>query len=95
MHYIQVKDAQKVKWKKKAKLKKDILIFLYTIYLATLQVHTQFEDPGSNRSREISNKMFCWKEKSTNEGIDKQYVAESLIHSTTCHAQALYQISKS
>ena len=34
------------------------------------------------------------KEKWTNEGTDKQYVADSLLHSTTCHYQALYQISR-
>ena len=35
------------------------------------------------------------KEKWTNKGTDKQYVADSFIHSTTCHYQALYQISRS
>ena len=35
------------------------------------------------------------KEKWTNKGTDKQYVADSLIHSTTVHDQALYQISRS
>ena len=33
------------------------------------------------------------KEKWTNKGTDKQYVA--LLHNTTCHYQALYQISES
>ena len=28
----------------------------------------------------------------TNKGTDKQYVADSLLHSTTCHIQPLYQI---
>ena len=32
------------------------------------------------------------KEKWTNKGTDKQYVADSLIHITTCHYQALYKI---
>ena len=35
------------------------------------------------------------KEKWTNKGTDKQFVAYSLIHSTTVHYQALYQISRS
>ena len=35
------------------------------------------------------------KEKWTNKGTDRQYVADSLLHSTTCHYQALYQISRS
>ena len=49
MHYIGVKDGKNIKWKKSAKIKISILIFLYTIYFATLKVHTKFEDPGSNR----------------------------------------------
>ena len=35
------------------------------------------------------------KEKWTNKGTDKQYVADSLLHGTTCHYQALYQNSRS
>ena len=35
------------------------------------------------------------KEKRTNKGTDRQYVADSLLHSTTCHNQALYQILRS
>ena len=35
------------------------------------------------------------KEKRTNKGTDKQYVADSLIHDTTYHTRSLYQISKS
>ena len=35
----------------------------------------------------------CEKEKWTNKETDKQYVADSLTHSTTCYYQALYQTS--
>ena len=35
------------------------------------------------------------KEKWTNKGTGNQYLADSYLHSTTCHHQALYQISKS
>ena len=35
------------------------------------------------------------KENWTNKGTDKQYVADSLIHSATVHYQALHQISRS
>ena len=35
------------------------------------------------------------KDKWTNIGTDQQYVADSLINSTTCHYQVLYQILKS
>ena len=40
-------------------------------------------------------RKFCEREeeKWTNKGTAKQYVADSLLHSTTCHYQALYQIS--
>ena len=31
------------------------------------------------------------KEKWTNKGTDKQYVADYLLHNTTCHTQPLYQ----
>ena len=31
----------------------------------------------------------------TKKETDKQYVTVSLLHSTTCHYQALYQISRS
>ena len=32
------------------------------------------------------------KEKWTNKGTDKPYLADSLLHSTTCHSRCLYQI---
>ena len=35
------------------------------------------------------------KEKFTNKGTDKQYVAVLFLHNTTHHYQALYQISES
>ena len=35
------------------------------------------------------------KEKWTNKGTDKRYVADSFLHSTTCHYLALYQNSSS
>ena len=50
LHCIGVKEGKNKKWKKKAKIKIRILIFLYTIYFATLKLHTKFEDPGSNGS---------------------------------------------
>ena len=50
IYCIGVKEGKNKKWKKKAKIKISILIFLYTIYFTTLKAHTKFEDPGSNRS---------------------------------------------
>ena len=37
-------------------------------------------------------KIIGKKEKRTNKGTDKPYVADSLIHDTTYHTQCLYQI---
>ena len=44
---------EKRKFEKEGKIIISILIFFHTIYLAILKVYTKFEDPGSNRSREI------------------------------------------
>ena len=68
------------------------LISIYTVLFAFLKVYTKFENTGSNRSCEIS---IGEKEKWTNKGTDKQYVAVLLLHNTTHHYQALYQISES
>ena len=35
------------------------------------------------------------KEKWTNKGTDKQYVADFLIHITNCHTRCLYKFLKS
>ena len=69
-----------------------IFIFFYTIHLAYLKVYTKFENTGSNKSREICDRNFHFieKEKLTNKGTDKQYVAVLLLHNTTHHYQALY-----
>ena len=49
-----------------------------------------------NTLGQICNRNFVReKQKLTNIGIDKPYVADSLIHSTTRHYQVLQQISKS
>ena len=61
MHYIGVK--VKRKFEKEGKINISILIFFYTIYLATLKVHTQSEDFGFNRSREICDRKVCWGER--------------------------------
>ena len=48
------------------------------MYLATFKVYKKFKDPGSNRSLEICDRIFCWKEKWTNKGTDMHYVADSV-----------------
>ena len=84
------------KIKKEGKMSFSIFIFIYTIHLAYLKVYTKFENTGSNRSREICDRNFHWRErKMNNKGTDKQYVAVLLLHNTSHHYQALYQISES
>ena len=93
MCYIGVTEG---KIEKEAKMSFSIFVFIYTIHLAYLKVYTKFENTGSNRSREICNRNFHWRErKMNNKGTDKQYVAVLFLHNTTNHYQALYQISES
>ena len=48
------------------------------------------------RTEKSVTEMFIGeKEKWTNKGTDKQYVAAFLLHNTTHHYQALYQICES
>ena len=63
MYYIGVRDGKKEKWKKKAKINLNILIFFPTIYLAMLKMYTKFEDFGSHRSHEIGDRNFYWGER--------------------------------
>ena len=84
------------KMKKEGKMRISILIPIYTVHFAFLKVYTKFENTGSNRSWEICDKNFHWRERKwTKQGTDKQYVAVCLLHNTTYHSQALYQISES
>ena len=95
MYYIRVKEGNE-KLKKEGKMRISILISIYTVHFAFLKVYTKFENTGSNRSGEICDRNFHWRErKITNKGTDKQYVAVLLLHNTTHHYQALYQISES
>ena len=92
MCYIGVTEG---KIEKEAKMSFSIFIFIYTIHLAYLKVYTKFDNTGSNRSREICDRNFHWRERKMNKGTDQQYVAVLLLHNTTNHYQALYQISES
>ena len=83
------------KIEKEGKMSLSIFIFIYTIHLVYLKVYTKFENTGSNRSREICDRNFHWRERKMNKETDKQYVAVLLLHNTTHHYQALYQISES
>ena len=82
---------EKRKFEKKAKINISSLIFFNTIYLATLKVYTKFEDQGPIEAEKSVTESFVGeKEKWTNKGTDKQYVADSLLHSKTCHTRCLY-----
>ena len=73
MCYIGVTER---KIEKEDKMSFSIFLFIYTIHLAYLKVYTKFENTGSNRSWEICDRNFHWREeKWKNEGTDKQYVA--------------------
>ena len=60
-----------------------ILISIYTVHYAFLKVYTKFENSIGE------------KEKWTNKGLISTMWLFSLLHSTTHHYQALYQISES
>ena len=51
------------KIEKEGKMSFSIFIFIYTIHLAYLKVYIKFENTGSNRSREIYDSNFHWRER--------------------------------
>ena len=58
---------RKKKIEKEDKMSFSIFIFIYTIHLAYLKVYTKFENTGSNRNREISDRNFHWRERKMNK----------------------------
>ena len=73
---ISVKGVTEGKIEKNGKMSLSIFIFIYTIHFAYLKVFTKFENTGSNRSREICDRKFHWRErKIKNKGTDMKYVA--------------------
>ena len=66
------------------------LYFCYTIQLITIKLCTKI---GAEKS--VTEISIGEKEKWTNKETDKQYVSVFLLHNTTHHYQALYQISES
>ena len=51
------------KLKKEGKMRISILIPIYTVHFAFLKVYTKFENTGSNRSWEICDRNFHWRER--------------------------------
>ena len=64
MCYIGVTEG---KIEKEGKMSFSIFIFIYTIHLAYLKVYTKFENTGSNKSREICDRNFHWRERKMNK----------------------------
>ena len=72
--------------KKKVKLNLSTLGLATVIHLVVLIVYTKFEYCSTHRFlADKMEKIVGKKEKRTNKGTDKPYVADSFIHSTTCH----------
>ena len=73
MCYIGVTDEN---IEKEDKMSFSIFIFIYTMHLAYLKMYTKFENTGSNRSGEICDRIFYWRERKIDNWIsDMQYVA--------------------
>ena len=67
MYYIRVKEGKNEKLKKEDKMRIGILISIYTVHFAFLKVYTKFENSGSNRSRDICDRNFHWRERKMNK----------------------------
>ena len=67
MCYIRVTEGKIENLKKEGKMRISTLVFIYTIHLAYLKVYTKFENNGSNRSREICDRNFHWRERKMNK----------------------------
>ena len=63
MYFIGVTEEEIEYLKKEGKMRISILIFIYTIHFAYLKVYTKFENTGSNKSREICDRNFHWRER--------------------------------
>ena len=63
MCYIRVTEGPIKNLKKEGKMRISTLIFIYTIHFAYLKVYTKFENTGSNRSQEICDRNFHWRER--------------------------------
>ena len=82
-----MRDRKREKYKKKAKINLSTLVLFSVIQLAVLIMFTKFKVTLSEIEAEkfVTESFVREKEKWTNKGTDKPYVADSLIHSITCH----------
>ena len=68
MYYKGVTEEKKNEnLKKDGKMRMSILVFIYTIRFDYLKVYTKFEYTGSNRSQEICDRNFHWRERKMNK----------------------------
>ena len=63
MYYIREKEEKNENLKKEGKKRISILISIYTVHFAILKMYTKFENTGSNRSWEICDRNFHWRER--------------------------------
>ena len=59
MYYVGVRDGEK---EKEGKINLSF-VFCPTIYLATLNAYTKFENPGSTKFEDSGNRKFAWRER--------------------------------
>ena len=96
MYYVREKEGKNENLKKEGKMRISILISFtqYTLPSWRCKQNLKTLAPiGAVKS--VTEISIGEKEKLTNKGTDKQYVAVLLLHNTTHHYQALYQISES
>ena len=67
MCYIRTTEGKIENLKKEGKMRISTLNFIYTIHFAYQKVYTKFENTGSNRSREIYDRNFHWRERKMNK----------------------------
>ena len=67
MYYIGVTEEKNENLKKEGKMRMSILIFIYSIHFDYLKMYTKFENTGSNRSHEIRDRNFHWRERNMNK----------------------------
>ena len=96
MYYIRVKEGKMKNWIKQAKWWL-ASFFPFTQYtLPTWRCTQNFKTLAPiGAEKSVTEISIGEKEKWTNKGTDKQYVAVLLFHNTTHHYQALNQISES
>ena len=72
-----------------------ILISIYAVHFAYLKVYTNFKTLAPIGAEKSVTEISIGEKEKTYKGTDKQYGAFFLLHNTTHHYQALYQISES